>query len=244
MSADRPEDPQKQRILVCTSAFASRPGGRDGSTGWGSAIEQVQRAPLLDEVRLQATKADVLDEDGENVSYTGGRGRVDAVRAEGMRDDAQILTCGPVGTGQDVRAKANLGADLAIGEVEDSVKLDLVAVEDPREQSLHPDRLTFAEPLQLRDRARAALADVEDPEASRRVEPPAVETRPLAAQRVVAGSEMPKALITLFAISTLSVWSTSAAVAPTWRPRFVSSGDARRRRIDTWKSTIIEFNDR
>jgi hypothetical protein len=34
---------------------------------------------------------------------------------------------------QDVRAKADPGADLAVGEVEDSVKLDLLAVEDPRE---------------------------------------------------------------------------------------------------------------
>ena len=194
MSADRPEDPQKQRILVCTSAFASRPGGRDGSTGWDSAIEQVQRAPLLDEVRLQAAKAYALDEDGEDVPHTGRRGRADAARAEGVRGDAQILACGPVGTGQDVRAKADLGADLAVGEVEDQVELDLLAVEDPREQSLHPDRLAFAEPLQLRDRARAPLTDVEHGNASRQVEPPAVKTRPFAAQRVVAGSEVPKAL--------------------------------------------------
>lgn len=36
--------------------------------------------------------------------------------------------------GQDVRAEADLGADFAAGEVEHSVKVDLVAVEDPREQ--------------------------------------------------------------------------------------------------------------
>jgi len=99
----------------------------------GSAIELVERAPFLDEVRLQTTKADVLDEDGEDVAYTGGRGRVDTVCAEGMRDDAQILAGGPVGTGEHVHAEADLGAHLAVGEVEDSVELDLVAVEDPRE---------------------------------------------------------------------------------------------------------------
>jgi len=53
--------------------------------------------------------------------------------AEGMRDDAQILAAGPVGTGQDIHAEPDLGAHLAVGEVEDSVELDLVALEDPRE---------------------------------------------------------------------------------------------------------------
>jgi hypothetical protein len=50
------------------------PEGRDASSRWGSAIELVERAPFLDEVRLQTTKADVLDQDGEDVAYTGGRG--------------------------------------------------------------------------------------------------------------------------------------------------------------------------
>ncbi len=159
-----------------------------------SAIELVERVPFLDELRLQATKADVLDEDSEDVPNTGGRGRVDTVRSKGMRGDAQILACGPVGTAELVRAEADLGTDVYVGEVEDSLELDLVAVKDPREQPLHHDRLTFAESLQLRDRARAALADVEHGKASRRVEPPAVKTRPLAAQRVVAGSEVPKAV--------------------------------------------------
>ncbi len=136
----------------------------------------------------------MLDEDGEDLPHTGGRGRVDAASAEGMRDDAQFLAGGPVGTGENVRAEADLGADLAVGEVEDAVKLDLVAVEDPREQSFHPDRLAFAEPHELRDRARAALAEVEHGEASRRVEPTAVKTRPLAAQWVIARPEVPKAL--------------------------------------------------
>ena len=84
--------------------------------------------PFFGEVRLQATKADVLNEDGEDVPHAGSRGRVDAVCAEGMCGDAQILACGPVGAGQDVRAEADLGADVAVGEVEHSVKVDLVAV--------------------------------------------------------------------------------------------------------------------
>jgi hypothetical protein len=43
------------------------PEGRDASSRWGSAIELVERAPFLDEVRLQTTEADVLDEDSEDV---------------------------------------------------------------------------------------------------------------------------------------------------------------------------------
>jgi hypothetical protein len=126
--------------------------------------------------------------------HTSGRGRVDATSAESMRGDAQILAGGPVGTGEHVRTEADLGADVAVGKVEDSVELDLVAVEDPREQPLHPDRLAFAEPLQLRDRARPALAEVEDGKASRRVEPTAVKTCALAAQWVIARRKVPKAL--------------------------------------------------
>jgi hypothetical protein len=110
-----------------------------------------------------------------------------------MQGDAEILTCGPVGAGQNVQAHADLVADGAVGEVEHPVKLYLVAVEDPREQRLYSNRLAFAEPLEFSDGARAALAEIKHREASWWVEAPAVKTRALAAQRIIVGPEMSKA---------------------------------------------------
>jgi hypothetical protein len=44
-----------------------------GDTRETLEIELVERLPFLDQLRLEAAKAEVLDEDGEDVAYPGCR---------------------------------------------------------------------------------------------------------------------------------------------------------------------------
>lgn len=92
-------------------------------------------------------EADLLDEHGQDLSDPGRRRRVDALSTEGVQGRAEFLAGGPVGSGKDVQAQTDLNAYLVVGEVEDPIERDLVAVENPGEQPFDPDGLAFTEPL-------------------------------------------------------------------------------------------------
>ena len=74
---------------------------RDDVRRSGTELELVERAPFLDELRIQAAKTEVLGGDGEDVPHTGGRERVDACRSEGMcatSSSRHAVQSGPVRT--------------------------------------------------------------------------------------------------------------------------------------------------
>jgi hypothetical protein len=150
--------------------------------------------PLLGEMGLEAAEADELDEHGENLAHPRRRGRLDTLRTKGVQRKTEFLAGGPVGPSEDLQAEADLGAYLVDGEVEDSVEGDLIAVEHPWKESFDPNNLALTQALQFCNHARAALAEVEDGEAARRVESAAVDACAFPAERLVVGGEVPPTL--------------------------------------------------
>jgi len=158
-----------------------------------SPLYLVERVPLLNESGFDVAKTKALDKHGEDVSDSSGRWRVDGLGTESVQRGTQLLAGSPVGPGKDVQVKADLTPYALVGEVEDSVEGDVVAVERPGKKVFDSDCLTLSEPPQLGYRARAALAQVEGGKAPRRIESPTIKTRALPTERIVERAKMPPA---------------------------------------------------
>ncbi len=121
------------------------------------------------------------------------RWRQDRLHAKRMCRRAQLLARRPVRTRQDLHAHGDGRPHLGVGQVENPLEDDVVAVEMTGQEALDTDRLALTEPPYLGHRARARVAHVENGEAAWRVEPAAVDPGAFPAQRIVARAEVPPA---------------------------------------------------